>query len=154
MPEDLSLRASIVLHPGTGHTLLNVGLLHSMKNMLTIILVSGLLLCGCSSKHEKSAGLDIDSIQPGKVISCWDGWSKLCVTKRVGTSVEGATITLKLPNGPTQTYSAETATLSFSTNRLTGKSMIITLHDANLVFGSETAFVGEYEHPIYIYLSK
>jgi hypothetical protein len=149
MPEDLSLRASIVLHPGTADTLLDVGLLNSMKNMLTIILVSGLLLCGCSSKHNASAGSDVDSIQPGKDISCWDG-STLRITKRVGTSVEGATITVKPPNGLTQTFSAETATLSYSTNRITGKSLIITLHDANAVFGSETAFVGEFEHPIYL----
>ena len=125
-----------------------------MKNRLTIILVSGLLLCGCSSKHKTPASSDIDSIEPGKVISCWDGRSELRVTKRVGTSVEGATITLKLPNGLTQTYSAETATLSFSTNRVTGKSLIITLHDANLVFGSETAFAGELQHPIYICLNR
>jgi hypothetical protein len=95
------------------------------------------------------SGSDVDSIQPGKDISCWDG-STLRITKRVGTSVEGATITVKPPNGLTQTFSAETATLSYSTNRITGKSLIITLHDANAVFGSETAFVGEFEHPIYL----
>lgn len=92
--------------------------------------------------------IDVNDIQPGKKISLRDGHT-LKVTKRDGTSLEGVTITAKLPNGETQTLTADTATLSVSSNSA-GNSLTITLHNAKNQVGSETASVGEFP----IHLSK
>lgn len=126
-----------------------------MKTILTILL-SGLLLCGCSQKQTTSTdtpkdatpadtakqaptGPAIDLVQAGKDTTWRDGYV-LHVTKRHGTSLEGVTISAKLPTGQTQTFSADTATLSAVPNATDDSSVMVTLHNAKM--GGAT--VGEY----------
>ena len=84
-----------------------------MKKTL-IVLLSSLLLWGCSQKQSRSAGPAIDLIQGGKDTS-WHSEGNdyvVHVTKRDGTSLEGVTVTIAFPSGKTQTLSSDTATLS------------------------------------------
>jgi len=110
-----------------------------MKTTCTILL-SGLLLCGCS---QKQSGPAIDLLQSGKDIPC-PGGTVLRIAKRVGTSLEGVTFVAKLPNGQTQTIRADTATLSPAPNATNGNSVIITLHSATSQVGSESTPIGEF----------
>jgi hypothetical protein len=100
-----------------------------------VILLAGLLLCGCS---QKQSGPIIDQIQPGKDLS-WDNGPVLRITKRDGNSLEGVTVTAKLPNGQTQILSAATATLAPAPNTTNG--VIVTLHSATTQVGSESPVV-------------
>jgi uncharacterized lipoprotein YajG len=108
-----------------------------MKNTLTILL-SGLLLCGCSQKQGSSSGSAIDRIQAGQDTAFGDS-VVLHVAKRDGTSLEGVSISAKLPNGQTQTLTADTATLSAVTNTPGVVEWIVTLHGAK----SDGTVVGE-----------
>jgi hypothetical protein len=80
----------------------------------------------------------MDLVQAGKDTTWRDGYV-LHVTKRDGTSLEGVTISAKLPTGQTQTFSADTATLSAVPNA-DDSSVMVTLHGAKM--GGVT--VGEY----------
>lgn len=75
------------------------------------ILLSSILLCGCSQKHTTSAGPAIDRIQAGKV-SSWSYGFTVSVDKRDGTNVEGIWISGKLPDGKKMTISADTGSIS------------------------------------------
>ena len=97
-----------------------------MKNTLTALL-SGFLLCGCSQKQASTVSAAIDLVQAGKDTTWRDGYI-LHVTKRDGTSLEGVTVSAKLPTGQTQTFSADTATVS----PVNDSSVIITLNDAKV----------------------
>ena len=97
-----------------------------MKNTIIIIL-SGLLLCGCSKKHAASASPVADLVQAGTDATWRDG-SVLRITKRDGASLQGVTFIEKLPTGQTQTFSADTATLSADPSDTDNNSFIITLH--------------------------
>jgi hypothetical protein len=110
-----------------------------MKNAFTILL-SGLVLCGCSQKQSSSATPAIDLIQAGKDTTWSGGGGVLHVTKRDGNSVEGVTLSAKLPNGQTQTLTADTATLSVPPNITDGSEVMITLHNAK----SDGTVVGEF----------
>jgi len=80
----------------------------------SIIILSGLLLCGCSQKQASSARPAIDLVQAGKDTS-WHSEGNdyvVHVTKRDGTSLEGVTVTITFPSGKTQTLSSDAATLS------------------------------------------
>ena len=81
-----------------------------MKNTLTVLL-SGLLLCGCSQKQASSARPAIDLVEAGKDIAWRDG-SVLHITKRDGTSLEGIQIIKTTPDGQRTTLTADTGTLS------------------------------------------
>jgi len=84
-----------------------------MKKTL-IVLLSSLLLWGCSQKQSRSAGPAIDLIQGGKDTS-WHSEGNdyvVHVTKRDGTSLEGVTVTIAFPSGKTQTLSSDTVTVS------------------------------------------
>ena len=80
-----------------------------MKNTFAIIL-SGLLLCGCSQKQASSTGPAIDFIQAGKDI-IWPGGYVLHVTKRDGNSIEGIQIIRKSAEGQ-MTITADTGSLT------------------------------------------
>jgi hypothetical protein len=109
-----------------------------MKNRLTIIL-SGLLLCGCSHKQASSTGPAIDVVQAG-TDTTWRGGYTLHVTKRDGSSLEGVTLTAQLPTGQTRTISADTATLSPVPNATDDSWVMLTLHKAK----AEGGTLGEY----------
>ena len=109
----------------------------------SIIVLSGLLLCGCSQKQASSSGPAIDRVQAGD--TSWpDGPTvyTLHVTKRDGTSLVGVSISAKLPTGQTQTVSADTATLSAVPNATDDKSVMITLHNAKMLVDSQSSALG------------
>ena len=81
-----------------------------MKTTLTILL-SGLLLCGCSQKQATSARPAIDLVEAGQDIA-WQGGYVLHVAKRDGTSLEGILITKTASDGEKTTITADTGTLS------------------------------------------
>ncbi len=93
-----------------------------MKNTLTIIL-SGLLLCGCSKKPA------IDLVEAGKDITWRDG-SVLHIQKRDGSSLEGIVISGMRSGGQNQTLLADTGTVTpgVTTNGTSDSSVIIDLH--------------------------
>lgn len=105
---------------------------------ICIIVLWGLLLCGCSQKQASSSGRAIDRVQVGD--TSWPGGQgvyTLHVTKRDGTSVFGVSISAKLPTGETQTVSADTATLSAAPNAKDDRSVMITFHNAKIQTGSK-----------------
>jgi len=97
-----------------------------MKNTLTVLL-SGLLLCGCSKKPA------VDFVVAGKDIAWRDG-SVLRVDKRDGTSLEGIHITHSDPNGDRSTLIADTGTISSgSIADVTDKKFVkIILHNVHV----------------------
>ena len=101
-----------------------------MKTTLTVLL-SGLLLCGCSQKQASSAGPAIDLVQAGKDI-VWQGGTVLHVTKRDGTSVEGIQIVTTSSKGEKTTITADTGTVSPGSieDAADQNSVKLTLHDA------------------------
>jgi hypothetical protein len=110
----------------------------------SIIILSGLLLCGCSQKQASSAGPAIDRVKVGDT-SWSDGGATvytLHVTKRDGTSLEGVAISAKLPTGQTQTVSADTAMLSAVPNAADDKSVMVTLHKAKIQVDSQSSDLG------------
>jgi len=119
-----------------------------MKNTLVIVL-SGLLLCGCSQKQASSAGPAIDRVQAGD--TSWpDGpyVYHLHVTKREGTNLFGVSISVKLPTGQTQTTSGDTASLMPVPNAKDDKSVLIMFHDTKIQVGSETQDMGKGEYGV------
>jgi hypothetical protein len=83
------------------------GLTLFMKTTLTVLL-SGLLLCGCSQKQTSSVSPAIDLVQVGKDLVRPDG-TVIHVTKRDGLSIEGIQV---VKTGASKiTITAETGTL-------------------------------------------
>jgi hypothetical protein len=107
-----------------------------MKNTL-LILLSGLVLCGCSKKPA------VELVVAGKNITWRDG-VVLHVTKRDGTSLEGVQITTiqiaavaangKPMTSASNTITADTATLSPGSveDAADRNSVQITLHNAQV----------------------
>jgi hypothetical protein len=119
-----------------------------MKNTLTIIL-SGLLLCGCSPKQASSSSRPaIDLVEAGKDIAWRDGYV-LRVTKRDGTSLEGIQISAMSAAGQT-TMSADTGTVSpvVEGNVMNDSSVIITLHNARMKVGTVSSDMPNGDLPI------
>jgi len=110
-----------------------------LRNTLTIIL-SGLLLCGCSRKSGSSLGEAANLVQSGTDTRWRDG-DVLHVTRRNDASLKGVTLSVKLPTGQTQTITAETATLSLEPQ--TPGQVLIFLHNARMQIGSQTTNLGE-----------
>ena len=81
-----------------------------MKNTFTILL-SGLLLCGCSQKQAASTSPTTDFVQAGRDITCLGGWV-LHVTKRDGSSLEGIRLVLDPAKSPEDVITADTGTLT------------------------------------------
>jgi len=85
-----------------------------MKHTLNIIL-SGLLLCGCSQRQAtptKQAAPSypaLNKIEDGKD-SIWGSWV-LHVAKRDGASLEGIQISETLPDGQKETITADAGTV-------------------------------------------
>ena len=85
-----------------------------MKHTLTIIL-SGLLLCGCSQRQATPAKQTAQSypalnlIEDGKD-SIWGGWV-LRVAKRDGASLEGVQVSETLSDGQKETITAHAGTV-------------------------------------------
>ena len=63
-----------------------------MKNTLAVLL-SGLLLCGCSHKQAAGESRAIDLIVAGKDVA-WGRGAVLHIAKRDGSSVEGVRLLL------------------------------------------------------------
>jgi hypothetical protein len=107
-----------------------------------IILLSGLLLCGCSHKQAASAGRAIDLVVAGKDVA-WGRGAVLHVTKRDGTSVEGVQLLLPRSDGQKGMITADTGTLAPGSDvSATDDSCVqITLHDAQGVDKKEVTFV-------------
>jgi hypothetical protein len=115
----------------------------------SIIVLSGLLLCGCSQKQASSAGPAIDRVQAGD--TSWpDGpyVYHLHVTKRDGTSLYGVSITATLPTGQTQITSGDTATLSALPDIKDHKAVLIMFHDVKFQVGSETQNMGKGDYGV------
>jgi uncharacterized lipoprotein YajG len=98
-----------------------------MKITLTILL-SGLLLCGCSQKQASSANSAIDLVQAGKDTVRPDG-TVIHVTKRDGTSIEGVQITKTFADGQKSTISADTGTVQ---NELENNKVRLFLYHAKV----------------------
>jgi hypothetical protein len=93
-----------------------------MKNTF-IILLSGLLICGCSKKQAPSVSSAIDLIQAGKDIVRPDG-TIIHVTKRVGASIEGIQISKSSSPTTKLTITADTGTLEQGFDRNTVRLII------------------------------
>jgi len=108
-----------------------------MKSTLTIIL-SGLLLCGCSQKQTSAAGAAIDLVQAGKDTT-WREPYILHITKRDGASLEGIKITSTTTDGVKTTITAATGTLSPGSveNAADETAVQISLNDAKMVSGTK-----------------
>jgi hypothetical protein len=85
-----------------------------MKTTFTILL-SGLLLCGCSKKPA------IALIQSGTDVSLKLGTGScvLHVAKRDGSSIQGISLVTKEPDGKETTITADTGTISEGSDRNT-----------------------------------
>jgi len=107
-----------------------------MKNTL-LILLSGLLLCGCSKMPATSAHPASDLIVAGTNIAWSDGYV-LHVTKRDGTSLEGIRVVHTDASGQVTTITADKGTVQLgSTTTTTGgvvtstNGVMISLQDAH-----------------------
>ena len=102
-----------------------------MKTTLTVIL-SGLLLCGCSTKQASSSGTALDLVQTGKD-TVWQGGTILHVTKHDGASLEGIQIVSTSADGQKTTLTADTGTVSSGSieDAADSNSVKLTLHDAH-----------------------
>jgi hypothetical protein len=109
-----------------------------MKTTLTIIL-SGLLLCGCSQKPATVARPAIDLVESGKDIAWHDGFI-LRVAKRDGMAIQGVQITGTTPDGQKVVVTAETGALSPGSveNAADDGSVRITLKNAAIEQRSKT----------------
>ena len=81
-----------------------------MTNTL-IVLLSGVLLCGCSQKQASSTGSAIDLVQAGKDITAFSG-RVIHITKRDGTSLKGIQIITTGADGQKTTITADTGTMT------------------------------------------
>jgi hypothetical protein len=79
-----------------------------MKNTLTIIL-SGLLICGCSQKQATSPN---DFIQAGRDTKCNSGLCVLHVTKRDGDLVSGIRCVIDPGKKTESVLTADTGTIT------------------------------------------
>ena len=116
---------------------------------ISIIVLSSLLLCGCSQKQASPSGPAIDRVQAGD--TDWpDGpyVYHLHVTRRDGTSLFGVSINVKLPTGQTQITSGDTATLSTVPNAKDDKSVLIMFHDTKIQVGSESQNMGQGDYGV------
>ena len=107
-----------------------------MKNTL-LILLSGLLLCGCSKMPATSAHPASDLIVAGSDIAWSDGYV-LHVTKRDGTSLEGVRVVHTDASGQVTTITADKGTVELgATTTTTGdvvtstNGVMILLQDAH-----------------------
>jgi hypothetical protein len=108
-----------------------------MKNTL-LILLSGLLLCGCSKMPASSAHPASDRIVAGTDVA-WNDGIVLHVTKRDGTSLEGIRVVHTDASGQVTTITADKGTVELgSTTTTTGgvvtstNGVMILLQDAHL----------------------
>jgi hypothetical protein len=81
-----------------------------MKTLLAIIL-SSLLLCGCSPRQAARAHRASDFVEAGKDVT-WLGGDVLRVTNREGSSIRGIRLVTKAPDGLETTVTAATGTVS------------------------------------------
>jgi hypothetical protein len=123
--------------------LFSLGCYTFMKTTLTILL-SGLLLCGCSQKQATSARPAIDLVEVGKDIT-WRGGIVLHVTKRDGASLEGIQIIGTAADGQKMTTTADTGTLTPGSveNAADDSAVRITLHNAKSVSAKSQATMPE-----------
>ena len=78
-------------------------------NTTITVLLSGLLLCGCSQKQATRA---VDLIQAGKDTTWNQGAYDLQVTKRDGDSLSGIHLVLTTPGSLITNITAETGTVT------------------------------------------
>jgi len=107
-----------------------------MKNIL-LILLSGLVLCGCSKKHAVSSRPASELVEAGKDVAWSDGYV-LHVASRDGVSLEGIRIVKTETNGQVAMITADKGTLQpqAATLRKDGviistNTLMLTLQDAH-----------------------
>ncbi len=98
-------------HSSHAAQLFSLGGYTFMKNTFTILL-SGLLLCGCSQKQAASTAPASDFIQAGRDIKCNRGSSVLHVDKRDGNSLTGIRYVLGAGTSSEEVTTADTGTLT------------------------------------------
>jgi hypothetical protein len=115
-----------------------------MKKMISI-LISGLLLCGCSHKWAKSDTPAIDLVQPGKDIS-WGSGVVLHVERRTANSVEGVRLTSTARDGQKTTVTSSGGTLLPGSveNPADGGFVRLTLQNAQIQSATQSLTAGEY----------
>ena len=101
-----------------------------MKHTLTVLL-SGLLLCGCSQKPATSARPAIDLVEASKNVAWSDGYV-VSIGKRDGTALEAVVVSKTGSDGKKRTFTADIATLlSGSEGSPTDENFVrIILHNA------------------------
>jgi hypothetical protein len=101
-----------------------------MKSILTVLL-SGLILCGCSQKQAAPPAIDL--VVAGKDIT-WHGGIVLHVTKRDGASLEGIQISSATPDGRKTTVTGDTGTVmaGSAVNAADDNSVRITIENARI----------------------
>jgi len=106
--------------------LFSLGCYTFMKNTLIIIL-SGLLLCGCSQKQASSTSSVKDFVQAGRDITCSGGSFILHVAKRDGDSLSGIRCVSNPGQAGEAVFTADTGALSLIGAK-DGKLVMLTLH--------------------------
>jgi hypothetical protein len=99
-----------------------------------ILILSGLLLCGCSQKQAASTAPASDFVQAGKDIKCNRGSSVLHVDKRDGNSLTGIRYVLGAGTSSEEVTTADTGTIVPS--GANQHWVVITLHSWKDKFGS------------------
>jgi hypothetical protein len=110
-----------------------------MKNIL-LILLSGLVLCGCSKKHTVSARPASELVEAGKDVAWSDGYV-LHVTSRDGVSLEGIRIVKTETNGQVATITADKGTLPLGSTTIT-KDGVVTSTNAVTIILQDAQFQG------------
>ncbi|MDR3413483.1 MAG: hypothetical protein P4L87_21430 [Formivibrio sp.] len=107
-----------------------------------VVLLSGLLLYGCSNKQAASESRAIDLVVAGKDVT-WGRGAVLHIAKRDGSSVEGVQLLLPRSDGQNGMITADTATLvpGSDLNASDDSCVQITLHNAQGVDKKEVTFV-------------
>jgi hypothetical protein len=114
-----------------------------MKTILTVLL-SGLILCGCSQKQAAPPAIDL--VVAGKDIM-WHGSIVLHVTKRDGASLEGIQISAATSDGGKTTISGDTGTVTANSvvNAADDNSVRITIENARVEKSGEFMTVKEWK---------
>jgi len=114
-----------------------------MKTTLTVLL-SGLLLCGCSQKQATSASPAIDLVETSKAVAWSDGYV-IYIGKRHGASLEDIHVSHKYSNGATASIFAEKGTVSAGSveDPKDVNSVKIILENARIVSGMTMSVTNE-----------
>jgi hypothetical protein len=102
-----------------------------MKNIL-LILLSGLVLCGCSKKHTVSSRPARELIEAGKDVAWSDGYI-LHVAQRDGDSLQGIHVVHKDASGQVATITADKATIQPGSDTMTKDGVLVTTNAVTII---------------------